>query len=298
MIKTIRTFLWASVALVASLGAALADTNQALDTTKKICTAPLRHWERELQIPAYLLEAISRAESGRWDPVDRASFAWPWTVTNGASATYYPTKEEAIEGVKALRKAGKTNIDVGCMQINLHYHKTAFQSLEEAFDPNKNVEYAARFLAQLYQQHKSWTEAAAAYHSTTPDLNKAYKTKIIALWNGLRDQRMASGDTRTESQPAPARSNVGKTTLMRPTPAVGIDRARTEELNRRLRETRAAAKGVEMAASKLNSQASLRAGQLAVWREKQAASLDMIHADAMWRSEQALMDAGRGLPLN
>jgi hypothetical protein len=109
---------------------------------------------------------------------------------------------------------------------------------------------------------------------------------------------MASGDTKKESQPAPARSNVGMTTLMRPTPAAGIDRARTEELNRRLRETRAAAKGAEMAASKLNRQANLRAGQLAVWREKQAAGLDMIHADAMWRSEQALMDAGRGLPLN
>jgi hypothetical protein len=298
MIKAIRTALWASVGLVLGLGAALADTKQALDSTKNLCTAPIRKWERELQIPAYLLEAISRAESGRWDPVDRASFAWPWTVTSGGDGTYYDTKAQALAAVKALKDAGKTNIDVGCMQINLYYHKTAFQSLEEAFDPNKNVEYAARFLAQLCQQHKSWTEAAAAYHSTTPDLNKAYKTKVIALWNGLRDQRMASADAKRESQPAPARSNAGMTTLMRPTPAAGIDRARTEELNRRLRETRAAARGVELAASKLNRDASVRAGQLAVWREKQAASLDMIHADAMWRSEQALMDAGLGLPLN
>ena len=47
---------------------------------------------------------------------------------------------------------GAKLIDIGCMQINHHFHSADFHSLGEMFDPARNVEYAANFLKSLKAQ--------------------------------------------------------------------------------------------------------------------------------------------------
>jgi soluble lytic murein transglycosylase-like protein len=81
------------------------------------------------------------------------------------------------------------SIDVGCMQVNLMYHPHAFASLEDAFDPRTNAEYAARFLNELYAADRDWAHAIAAYHSETPALGEAYRVLVLARWQNpdLRD---------------------------------------------------------------------------------------------------------------
>jgi hypothetical protein len=76
-------------------------------------------------------------------------------------------------------------IDVGCLQVNLHYHPQAFASLEEAFDPPANARYAAQFLTRLHQGTRNWEQAAARYHSSTPELGDAYRLKVLAAWPGM-----------------------------------------------------------------------------------------------------------------
>jgi hypothetical protein len=73
-------------------------------------------------------------------------------------------------------------IDVGCMQINLHFHPRAFQNLEEAFDPWANARYAAQFLTQLHAARNDWMVAAGHYHSHTPDLAEAYRGRVRNAW--------------------------------------------------------------------------------------------------------------------
>jgi soluble lytic murein transglycosylase-like protein len=73
-------------------------------------------------------------------------------------------------------------IDVGCMQINHHYHARHFASVEEMLDPARNVEYGARFLKELYAREGSWTMAVARYHAG-PDndaAQKRYVCRVIA----------------------------------------------------------------------------------------------------------------------
>ncbi|HJO71542.1 MAG: hypothetical protein QF450_07035 [Rhodospirillales bacterium] len=62
--------------------------------------------------------------------------------------------------MRRLSARGVRNIDVGCMQVNLLYHKDAFATLEEAFEPASNAAYAARFLKDLYATSGSWSAAA------------------------------------------------------------------------------------------------------------------------------------------
>ena len=90
-----------------------------------------------------------------------------------------------MNAVRELRKQGVENIDVGCMQINLKYHPEAFDSIEDALDPRKNVAYAADFLKRNYQETKSWGEAATRYHSKTVHKAFRYEDKLLETWNRL-----------------------------------------------------------------------------------------------------------------
>ncbi len=130
-------------------------------------------------LPTHLLTAISKVESGRWHADSGAVRAWPWTVTAGGKGRFLPSKQAAIAEVERLRARGVRNIDVGCMQINLGYHPEAFASLEEAFDPRRNVAYATRFLRDLRAQWGSWTRAVGSYHSNTPALSGRYRVKVL-----------------------------------------------------------------------------------------------------------------------
>jgi hypothetical protein len=158
---------------------------QAIENTKNTCHAAALAQERRWAIPRGLLAAIALAETGRWDRAKRASFAWPWTVTARAQGRHFATKAAAIHHVRALRTEGVSNIDVGCMQINLGYHGQAFSDLDQAFDPATNVAYAARYLRQQRQAAGSWIEAAGRYHSATPEYGHAYRRRITELWDGL-----------------------------------------------------------------------------------------------------------------
>ena len=111
--------------------------------------------------------------------------SWPWTVTAEGKGKFYNSKQEALNAVRELRKQGVENIDVGCMQINLKYHPEAFDSIEDALDPRKNVAYAADFLKRNYQETKSWGEAATRYHSKTVHKAFRYEDKLLETWNRL-----------------------------------------------------------------------------------------------------------------
>ena len=53
-----------------------------------------------------------------------------------------------------------------------------FASLADAFDPEENADYAARFLRQLYAETGNWTAAAGLYHSRTPLLAASYRQAV------------------------------------------------------------------------------------------------------------------------
>ena len=184
-----RMIGWAGfVGLMLALGSGAAAANPGPFSPQvgEMCRPALIAQEAAFGIPPQLLAAVSLAESGRWHPVEKESFSWPWTVTSGKESWYLPTKAQAVAKVKSLRAGGVRNIDVGCMQINLMYHGDAFDTLEQAFDPQANVGYAARFLRQLYDETRSWHRAVERYHSATPELHVPYHQKVQRLWSAER----------------------------------------------------------------------------------------------------------------
>lgn len=66
------------------------------------------------------------------------------------------------------------------MQINHHFHREKFTSVEEMIAPRSNVNYAARFLKELHKREGNWTMAVARYHAG-PNNNPAQKRYICRV---------------------------------------------------------------------------------------------------------------------
>lgn len=183
-----------------------------------VCRQVISQTERALRLPIGIMQAISLAESGRWDKSSRSHFAWPWTVMAHGKGRFYPTKAAAIAAVRKLQAEGLQNIDVGCMQVNLKYHPKAFNSLEDAFDPVLNARYAADLFVRLRTANKSITRAVAHYHSTTRARNRPYTKKVMRLWNAERrrffaeerERKMAAWRAVREQRKAARLANIRK----------------------------------------------------------------------------------------
>lgn len=147
-----------------------------------LCEYEIMKAEKRYGIPRKLLMAISTVESGRSTNGSNRRRPYPWTICANGKSYFLSTKNAAIATVKKLMARGIRNIDVGCMQVNLLHHSKAFKTLEEAFTPKYNVEYASKFFMHLKNVHKSWTNAVGYYHSKVARHYKPYCSMVYNEW--------------------------------------------------------------------------------------------------------------------
>ncbi len=186
--------------------ASLTDTNEMwLNPCERAGIAA----ERAAGLPTGLLLAIGRVESGRWDATRGRMTSWPWAINAAGKGQWFDSKTAAIQTVRTLFDNGVRSIDVGCFQISLMYHPAAFANLDEAFDPDTNARYAARFLLSLYIRTGSWETAVEDYHSAVPMLGFAYRQQVYSTWLAT----------------APVAATAGP--LLRTDPAAGAPRQRS-----------------------------------------------------------------------
>lgn len=127
-------------------------------------------------IPVGILYAVGLTETGRKGSLQ------PNALNIEGKAVFPKSPREAVAAFDAARRGGATLIDLGCMQINHHYHAEHFSSVEDMLDPRRNVDYAARFLVRLHRRHETWSMAVARYHAG-PDndpAQKRYVCRVIA----------------------------------------------------------------------------------------------------------------------
>jgi hypothetical protein len=146
------------------------------------CEAGIAAAEQAEALPLGLLGAIARVETGQFDPSLGIVRPWPWSINAAGAGQVFARKQDAVDAVRRLLESGVHSIDVGCLQINLLHHPFAFATLDDAFDPAANAAYAARFLRTLFAESLDWAQAAAAYHSRTPDIAAPYRLSVLAAW--------------------------------------------------------------------------------------------------------------------
>jgi hypothetical protein len=144
------------------------------------CADAITRAARASGVPAPLLLALAPTESGLPRAHRRGpSYPWPWTLnTNGRGSFHFRTRAAAEKHLNALVAAGIDNIDIGCMQVNWHWHGAAFASPAAALNPTLNTSYAAALLRDYRRRSGSWAEAVGLYHSHTPALAEAYRCRV------------------------------------------------------------------------------------------------------------------------
>jgi tetratricopeptide (TPR) repeat protein len=161
----------------------VADVNM----TSGLCENTARALEKNLGVPVGLLQSIARVETGRSGGVYKGR-AWPWTLNVNGQGRYFSSKEEAVLNTRRVMMQGGESFDVGCMQVNLFYHPTAFRSIDDAFDPTRNITYAGRFLLRLHREFEGdWGKAVAAYHNRDPEKGRQYAGRVLRVWEKLQN---------------------------------------------------------------------------------------------------------------
>lgn len=139
--------------------------------------------EREIQaaavrygIPEGILYSVGLTETGRKGSLQ------PYALNVEGKAYFPRTENDALKQFQAARAGGAKLIDLGCMQINHHFHGENFASVQDMLDPKRNVQYAAKFLRNLHDRHQTWTMAVARYHAgpNNDPAQKRYVCRVIA----------------------------------------------------------------------------------------------------------------------
>ena len=143
-----------------------------------VCEKEMRAAAAAEGVPLGILYAVGLTETGRGKKLH------PYALNIEGKSVFAKSKKEALKTFKDARAHGKKLIDIGCMQINHHYHRSEFSSLDQMIDPRANVFYAARFLKRLYARQGTWTMAVARYHAG-PNNNPAQKRYVCAVIRNL-----------------------------------------------------------------------------------------------------------------
>lgn len=106
----------------------------------------------------------------------------PYALNIEGKSVITESSGAAMKEFRVARRKGKILVDLGCMQVNHHYHGMNFASPDEMLDPEKNIIYAARLLKSLYVKKGDWAAAVALYHASPrkPRQQRAYTCAVIA----------------------------------------------------------------------------------------------------------------------
>ncbi|GJD74435.1 transglycosylase SLT domain-containing protein [Methylobacterium goesingense] len=146
----------------------------ALPASANICEREMAGASARHGVPLGVLYAVGLTESGK-----RGSLQ-PYAMNIQGRAYFGTSASDVVGQLAQARASGIKLVDLGCMQINHHYHREKFASLEAMIDPRQNVEYATLFLKQLKAREGSWTLAVARYHAG-PNNNPAQKLYVCRV---------------------------------------------------------------------------------------------------------------------
>lgn len=165
---------WVLLAVTGLLGLAISTSEAA--ASNGACEREIQSAAAKYGIPEGILYSVGLTETGRKGSLH------PYALNVEGKVLYPSSEREAILAFERAQRSGAKLIDLGCMQINHHYHGEHFASSAEMLEPRPNVEYAARFLKRLHDRHETWTMAVARYHAgpNNDPAQKQYVCRVIA----------------------------------------------------------------------------------------------------------------------
>ncbi|WP_321794647.1 transglycosylase SLT domain-containing protein [Caballeronia sp. J97] len=105
--------------------------------------------------------------------------AWPWTLNVAGRGFFFRTREDAYRSIRYLIGNGRSDFDIGIMQVNWGYHGKRFASAWDALSPATNIRVAEDILNENYRLTHSAVKAVAYYHSASPAPGREYLARFV-----------------------------------------------------------------------------------------------------------------------
>ncbi len=144
---------------------------------------------RSHQLDPYILYAVALIESAKSIDVKTIT-PWPWAINKSGKAILPATKQEAHIILNKSIAQGNRHIDVGLMQINLHWHGHRVNKPEHLLNPAINLELGAKLLSEAIQSAPNNLELGIGRYHCWQNVPAAigYGQKVIALADQIRTQ--------------------------------------------------------------------------------------------------------------
>ncbi len=155
-------------------------------------TSTLQHtlwWQiaKHHQLDPYILYAVALVESAK-DSAPNHVTPWPWAINKSGKSIIPVSHQEARTALNKALAEGGQHIDVGLMQINLHWHGHRVDKPEQLLNPVTNLQIGALLLAEAIQsapndlalgigRYHSWQNVAAAV---------TYGRRVLAVADQIR----------------------------------------------------------------------------------------------------------------
>ena len=139
------------------------------------------------ELDPYVLYAVALIESAKGSTKNQVT-PWPWALNKSGKSIIPATQQEARSLLTKTLTEGNRNIDVGLMQINLHWHGHRVDKPEQLLNPVTNLQIGAGLLAEAIRsvpndlvlgigRYHSWQNVSAAV---------AYGRKVLAVAAQIR----------------------------------------------------------------------------------------------------------------
>jgi len=180
-----------ALALAVALATALFVSTVAADPATPAATppdtpSPWAQAARKYDLDPLALYGIALQESRRYFD-DNQVRPWPWTLhTPEEGGLYFDSFENAAKKLRELIASGRTNIDIGLMQLSLLWQKHRVADPVQLLKPEINIEVAAAILREHLDQFGELRLAIARYHSARLDRGVPYAASVLTIIEHLR----------------------------------------------------------------------------------------------------------------
>ena len=104
---------------------------------------------------------------------------WPWAINREGQGHWFSNREEALAFARRSVAEGRRSFDVGCFQINYHWHGRRLRNRSRRCSilmsgPPMRRGSSTNFIARKATGRR----AAGAYHSRTPQFANKYRARF------------------------------------------------------------------------------------------------------------------------
>ena len=143
-----------------------------------------------------LLYAVALAESATPRGTNQVT-PWPYALRAGTEAHYPQDVQSAGTLLDSLLKAESARtLDIGLMQINLHWHGHRVENPADLLDSRINLKVGAQILAEaMASAPQDPALGIGRYHSWRDDRARWYGNRVLAIYGSLLHSWSDEDDT-------------------------------------------------------------------------------------------------------